>query len=353
MTNINGPTEEIWANIARKGENITVRVKALGQVGDGKSTFCNDFVEFYDKDGNFAEVFETSDGVESVVSGGKTSPVNPLVLPPNVTMYIQDGDGFGGLGKKIEDVTEENLRDIKATPAVLLVVASALRGPVALINQLQLLKIVSDINERNCFLVLTKAGRSGNPRTRQKPQQAAEYDPTEYLAQLAKHGVNFFEVGRNVACIDLGDRDEMRYVTIECIRAAVCDLRPLIVRETYSELMATAEGNLESLTNDRETSLAMIEELHRDKAWHSQRIQNLSIATASTALIPLAGQIAGVAMAVVIKNSNERLTQIDHEVKHLKEKLVDTERQRKDAAERLAQYKSLIQEVKKAEDMQR
>ncbi|KAI9159404.1 hypothetical protein H9P43_008744 [Blastocladiella emersonii ATCC 22665] len=286
-----GPTPEIWAKLAEQDEPILVRVKTIGQVGNGKSTFCNDFAEIYDKFGKLVEVFKTSGGVQSVNSGGKTAQVNPSVLPPNVTMYIQDGDGFGGLGKKVEDVTEENLRDIKQNPAVLVIVASATRCPTALISQLQILQIVSDINERNCFLLLTHAGRNGNRRLREPARQAAEYDPQQFLARLDAHGVNFFEIGRNVACVDLDPLDDLRYDTIERVRAAVCDLRPLIVRQTFKELLFTAEGDLAYLEGDR------------------------------------------------------------LEIKKLKKSLSNFESQAKEAAGRLAKYKSLIHEAVKKEDL--
>ncbi|KAI9152570.1 hypothetical protein H9P43_009362 [Blastocladiella emersonii ATCC 22665] len=107
---------------------------------NGKSTLGNDLVEARDWEGKFAKVFKTSNGVQSVDSGSKTVKVNPHFLPPNVTMEIQDGDGFGGVGKKVADVIEENLTELKNAPAVLLVVANAGRSPVTLINYLQLLK---------------------------------------------------------------------------------------------------------------------------------------------------------------------------------------------------------------------
>ncbi|KAI9184322.1 hypothetical protein H9P43_003375 [Blastocladiella emersonii ATCC 22665] len=332
MMSGSGPSSKVWKDVVKSGKHITVRVKTLGQVGDGKSTLCNDLVEVFDKNGKFTEVFKTGDGVRSVNSGRK------------------DGDGFGGLGKKIEDVTEENLRDIKDKPSVLLIVSGALRAAVTLINQLQLLKVVSDINERNCFLVLTKAGRAGNGRLGEKLQQASEYDPKPYLDELAKHGVNFFEVGRNVACIDMGAFDTRRYDTIEWIRAALCDLRPLVVRQTYKELVGAANGNLKDLANDRARTEKMIELRREDLAWHQRRKRDMTIGALSTAWIPILGQIAAIPMLFAHNDSSNEANKIEEEIKELENKLSSIENQKKDAAERLKKYEALIQEVQKIEE---
>ncbi|KAI9159403.1 hypothetical protein H9P43_008743 [Blastocladiella emersonii ATCC 22665] len=333
MTMKKGPTPEIWADIAGRGDQVAVRVKAIGEVGVGKSTFCTDFVERYSKKGRFIEIFKAGDGVQSVDSGGKTARVNPDLLPPNVTMYIQDGDGFGGLGKSIKDVTEQNLRDIKDKPAVLLVVASALRGPVALINQLQLLKIASDINGRNCFLLLTKAGRKGNQRLREPARQAFEYDPREYLAELERHGVNFFEVGRNVACVDLDPLDDLRYDTVERVRAAMCDLRPLVVRQTYDELLTTTRGELVSLQRDQKVAMKMISSLETERKWYPLWSWALAVGQLCTILVIPGSKFAG---------PDSKVKDIDESIKYLKKNLSSVEQQMKGAAIHLAMLEKLV-----------
>ncbi|KAI9159338.1 hypothetical protein H9P43_008678 [Blastocladiella emersonii ATCC 22665] len=232
-------------------------------------------------------------------------------------MIVQDGDGFGGLGKKMEDVTEENLRDIKEAPVVLVLVADALRGPVTLINQLQLLTVVSDINERNCFLVLTKAGRLGNPSfDEEQIIQASEYDPEPFLAMLEEYGVNFFEAKRNVACIDMGIFDKDRFKTIDKIRATVCQMRPLIVRETYKELVDISNGNDKALNEHYKNTQAMIEARKKDQLWYERCKKGV----------------------------------VKKEIKMHEENLLNVENQRKDAAERLVKFRSLIQEAKGAKD---
>ncbi|KAI9152569.1 hypothetical protein H9P43_009361 [Blastocladiella emersonii ATCC 22665] len=180
--------------------------------------------------------------------------------------------------------------------------------------------------------------------------QASEYDPKEYLAELDKYGVNFFEVGRNVACIDMGPLDNMRYVTVERIRAAVCKLRPLKVRETYKELVALANGDVEMINENYKTTKAMIESRQKDKVWHQRRMRTLAVATACTVWVPILDQLSGIGMGIAINHSGCKLAEIKEEIKELKEVLLSVKNQKKDAAERLARVKSLIQEASKANE---
>ncbi|KAJ3346710.1 hypothetical protein GGF32_007377, partial [Allomyces javanicus] len=164
-------------------------------------------------------------------SRGKIANVNPKVIrAPGVTLSIQDGDGFGGLGESDIEITDMNLQQLKDRPAVLLLVAEAGRTPSLLINHLKLLKIVSDIGDHNCFLVLTKtrmARKFGN-----RNGASWNYDPTSYLATLDEAKVGYFKLGHNVVCTDFEHVDYTRH--LDEIRAGLCKLRPLNVCWTFT-----------------------------------------------------------------------------------------------------------------------
>ncbi|KAJ3351540.1 hypothetical protein GGF32_004240 [Allomyces javanicus] len=158
---------------------------------------------------------------------------------PGVGMSIQDGDGFGGIGADDITTTDANLQHLKDRPAVLLLVVQAGRTPAQLINRLKLLKIVWDIGDNSCFLVLTNtfsAQEFGFDVT--MPQ---ELDPSDFLVELAKALVGYFQVGRNVVCTDLVlDRNHPE--NIEMIRAGLGQLQPLKERLTFTEAEETAKG---------------------------------------------------------------------------------------------------------------
>ncbi|KAJ3362657.1 hypothetical protein GGF32_005679, partial [Allomyces javanicus] len=238
-----------------------------------KSFLATDLVEIYDAAGNIVEVFPSSDQVTGVPSYSKVAIVNPSVLPPNVTITIQDGDGVAGVGDSNIEITDKNLQDVIDAPAVLLFVAQAGRVLTDLINQLKLLQLVSDIGDRNCFLVLTKAGGASMTTNRRGPPPTSRhYDPTGMLDQLKQAGVGFFEAGRNVACIDC---DQDRYDFLQLIRAKLCDLRPVKVRCTYSQLVAAARGDVESVNKQYEAVKAMAKTKRCDVSPEMRRLHNL------------------------------------------------------------------------------
>ncbi|KAJ3349245.1 hypothetical protein GGF32_005741 [Allomyces javanicus] len=205
----------LWDNIRKRGQ-LNVRVKLIGSVGVGNSSLATDLVEIYDAKHGIVEVFPSGGQATGMPSGSKTATVNPNMLPPKVTMTIQDGDGVAGVGDSNIKNTEKNLQDMIDAPAVLLLVA--------------------------------KAGR----------------------------GVGFFEAGRNIACIDCdGDRRDF----LQLIRAKLCDLRPVKMSCTYSQLVATAHGEVASLDKMRKALQATFEAKKADVKWHEkQRIEDMGIA---------------------------------------------------------------------------
>ncbi|KAJ3359447.1 hypothetical protein GGF32_009373 [Allomyces javanicus] len=244
------------------------------------------------------------------------SPLTSSVLSPNVTMVIQDGDKVAGAG----------------------------RVPTDLINQLKLLQLVSDIGDCNCFLVLTKAsGASTTTNRRGPPPSSRHFDPTGLLDQLKQAGVGFFEAGRSVACLDFdAERDDY----LQLIRAKLCDLHPVKMRCTYSQLVAAARGDVASLNKMRE---AMRETV---KAKKSDRIKNLRIAILSTVWISFAGQAAAYGMEIArehsmssVKTLNDDIKQLETEIKQLEMEINNNDALAAGLQHRLTEYQKLVAQV--------
>ncbi|KAJ3349246.1 hypothetical protein GGF32_005742 [Allomyces javanicus] len=333
---------DLWDKI-RKGGQINVRVKMIGSVGVGKSSLATDLVDVYDAAGNIVEVFPSSGQATGVPSNSKVAIVNPSVLPPNVTMTIQDGDGVAGVGDSNIKITDKNLQDVIDAPAVLLFVAQAGRVLTDLINQLKLLQLVSDIGDRNCFLVLTKTGGASTTTSRRGPPPTSRhYNPTGLLDQLKQAGVGFFEAGRNVACLDFDqDRDDF----LQLIRAKLCDLRPVKMRCTYSQLVAAARGDVASLNKMREAMQATVNTKKSDLAWHEKRIKDMGIAILSTVWIPFAGQIASAGMGIARDQSIASVKTLNAEINQLEKEINNKASLVTGLQHRLVEYQKLVAQV--------
>ncbi|KAI9155860.1 hypothetical protein H9P43_008970 [Blastocladiella emersonii ATCC 22665] len=290
----------------------------MGMVGYGKSTTLNHLLGYPAVRGG-RQVIKQVFAAGSAAKGIKTNMarqlnVNPALLPDGADLIVSDSEGIGSSADDNVNVVDAILELLKTEPAALLFVHRFHRTDLQFVRMLQMFKACTNINSSNCFLLLTFA------QDHENEVSSFDADPTQFLNELeTNHGIDFFDAEHNVMCIDV----DSRTAKIPELRTQLLARMPVSATMTYSELLALASDKhdnaalaMANLTKELETAV-------HDRRWHEKRIKHLSIAIATTGLIPFVGLIPAAGMAIAVGVSVSGINSLDKKIPELAKKSQD------------------------------